>query len=350
MRAIVVTTDPASEWLESVTDTLKLQNIWTDICHSGNLVLSTQKAASEIQGFGNTHAIAIVDPVLSKRFLSATESRQNPIVVLPTPSSESCAEYYNRTVIRLVSEQLTGQPNSILEHGKLELDMTQNHVIHHGKTVNLSNQQYMLLRYLMLNAGRLCTIDELMNVIRKDPKKPVDSQTLLRQLTSKINKELYGDAKSESLITNMPHRGLCFDAENFKFVVQNIGGFDFMSDGTIELFEQVLTSADNRKEPTPLGPKLDRLLRVVCESYCPNNPEHFASKEMIFEKTAIKNKVALRRAVSDLRKSIEDALRRAGKPSHEYIQTVFSGGLRFAPAPNDFKPGIDPTNTPAAER
>ncbi len=353
MTVLVASRNPKSLWTQSFVLQLRTKDIWAQICDPNELG-SVDDAVREIQSHGTTHLVAVIDHDLSEEFLSATKDSKRPMVVLPSPESKEAAEYYSKVALSLIANQRMGNEGheeSVIEHSGIRLDLAANSVTYHGKDIHLPPQEYLILRHMMLNAGLLCTRGELNQVLYEN----IDDAAIGNRINtciSMLNEKLHGRNPDDYLITTMHGRGYLFDAENSRFSYHTVNAFNFMSDGTVELYGQTLMHKQSQhKECAPISQQLHCLLRALCDSYNPHDPEHYISKETIMLKTDIKSQASLKVQIQTLRKSIEKAQIDAGidnEATHKFIQTVWDKGLRFVAAPeNHFTPA--PSSSPDAE-
>ena len=63
--------------------------------------------------------------------------------------------------IRVMLRKQTGSASSLLSIGDLSLDLNSHQVFREGKELSLSSKEFALLRYLMMNQGRILSRDQI---------------------------------------------------------------------------------------------------------------------------------------------------------------------------------------------
>jgi len=328
MRAIIVSEQPKSLEVQATVNALTLPSIWADVCDATalNSPLGPDETYREIESvfdaYPLTHLAAIVDPALRDVFDAVAAKQKQPIAVMPTPQTLDEAKDVASALPRLIPHNhFDSDPDTaVIEHRGLRLDLTQNDVSFEGKDLCLEQQEYIVLRYLMLNAGRACQRNELIAILYDTPDNSAQ-ENIVKERVYGLNTR-FKKAGCDFVIHHGTgsNNGWTFDAQAMRYIDFSCHNFTFWSDRSVEVFGRSLL----------LSPKESELLLTMLtsvENTCVDN-------EYLIKSTSIKNKVSLDSTKFELLKKINAARKNEGLDDWKYIQVVRGKGYKFCPTPD----------------
>ncbi len=137
-----------------------------------------------LRDFDNHVPVIIISAIGStEQIIKGLDSGANDYLKKPFEMQELLAR------VRVLQRQSTPKINSKIKIGDLEIDIHSREVTRGEKTISLSNREFLLLEYLMLNTGKVLTKSQILDKVWNmnfDPGSNV-IEVHLYQLRKKIN-------------------------------------------------------------------------------------------------------------------------------------------------------------------